>query len=406
MISPVNIWVAERTGLRVDLTPETLLQWQHEKLKRLIQYARKNCKFYHDKLPVETELSDLPFTYPADLTADPFAFLAVSPSSVARVTTLANSGTTRLKKRIFFSKADIERTIDFFASGMKTMIRKGEHAQILLSNSTENSLGSLLRESLSRIGVSSEITAAIKTANDAINASGEANCLIGMPAEILYMSRIAPNLNPGSVLLAADYIPQSVVDSLKKTWKCNVFSHYGHTEFGFGCAVDCTQHNGLHIRDADLIVEIIDPDTGKAANCGESGEIVVTTLSNEAMPLIRYRTGNISRFINSPCKCGGMLPRLGRIEGRYENIITVGDNETISINRLDEIIFADANVRGYNASLKHEKEKITLQLTVDSISTMDTDLLTSKLPPGLNMVVKYDSADPFNNRMKRRLIIE
>lgn len=403
MISPVEKWVAERTGLRENLSLETLKNWQFEKLKVLIQYASENTKFYQEKLHLTNDITELPFISPSDIAADPFAFLAIPQSFVARVTTLANSGTTLLKKRIFFSNTDLEKTVDFFAAGMSTMVSKGDHAQILISNRTENSLGSLLKESLTRIGVTSEISGVIKTVTSAIEASRDADCLIGMPAEILYMSRTAPDLRPKSVLLTADYVPQSIIDSIKGTWKCNVFTHYGHTEFGFGCAVDCEHHNGHHLRDANLIVEIIDPKTGKLANHGESGEIVITTLSNEAMPLIRYRTGNISRIINTPCGCGSILPRLGRIEGRFESNIAVGGGKTISIHQLDEIIFADPFVRGFDALLSTEGESKTLHLTVDTRGSLDFDSLTAKLPQILKIKVKYDKVDPFSHRQKRRI---
>ena len=406
MISPVETWVAEHTGLFGSLNPETLKNWQLEKLKILIQYAGKNTNFYKGKLHPVNDITELPFTSPSDIAADPFGFLAIPQSSVARMTTLANSGTTRLKKRIFFSKADLERTIGFFVTGMSTMISEGEHAQILISNRTENSLGSLLKESLSRIGASSEISGAVKTVNTAIETSKYADCLIGMPAEILYMSRTEPKLRPKSILLAADYVPQSVIESIKETWKCNVFTHYGHTEFGFGCAVDCGQHDGLHLRDADLIFEIIDPYTGNLANSGESGEIVITTLSNEAMPLIRYRTGNISRIIKKPCGCSGILPRLGKVEGRIESNIPIGGNKTLSIHQLDEIIFADPIVRGFDALLKYEGQRNTLQLRVDSNGCINLASVAAKLPQGLNIEVNYGKSDPFSHRGKRRLHID
>ncbi|NVO09731.1 MAG: phenylacetate--CoA ligase family protein [Bacteroidales bacterium] len=405
MISPVETWVAERTGLRDNLNPETLKKWQLGKLSALIQYACENTKFYHEKLHSTSDITELPFTSPSDIAADPFAFLAIPQSLVARVTTLANSGTTHLKKRIFFSKADLERTIDFFAVGMSTMVRKGEKSQILISNRTENSLGSLLKESLLRIGVTSEISGTIKSVNAAIEASKGGDCLIGMPAEMLYMSHKAPELRPRSVLLAADYIPQSLINGIKETWKCDVFTHYGHSEFGFGCAVDCDQHNGYHLRDADLIFEIIDFKTGKSAKIGESGEIVITTLSNEAMPLIRYRTGNISRFINTPCGCGSLLPRLGSIEGRISSYIPIGEGKVLSIHQLDEIIFADPNVRSFDASIKNDKVMKTLLLTVDSNGSIDLDSFSDKLPKSINVEVKYDKVDPFSHRAKRRINI-
>lgn len=403
MISPIDSWVADKTGLRGNLNPETLKIWQRKKLKETLDYARKNTKFYSDKLGSVTELEDLPFTMPSDIANDPLAFLAVPQNTVERVTTLSNSGTTHLKKRVFFSKADLERIKDFFAIGMSSMVKKGDHAQILISNKTENSLGSLLSESLSRIGVISEISGAIRTVDTAIKASRNADCLVGMPSEILYMSRKAPELRPKSVLLAADIAPQSVINSIKETWKCNVFIHHGHSEFGYGCAVDCEYHNGLHLRDTDHIFEIIDPNTDKPCNPGVSGEIVITTLTNEAMPLIRYRTGNISQIIDTPCKCGSLLHRLGNIEGRISDYISIVDGKTINIHQLDEILFNIPSVYGFDASLIYEWGRITLQLTIESSKRLDLDLLKSMLPEELNIQVNYGNADPFVRRGKRRI---
>lgn len=405
MISPVDSWVADKTGLRGNLNPETLKFWQQEKLNGVLDYAKKNTQFYRERFGSVTTLAYLPFTTPADIATDPLAFLAVPQNTVERVTTLSNSGTTYLKKRVFFSKTDLERTKDFFAVGMSTMVSKGERAQILISNRTENSLGSLLKESLSRIGVISEISGAIRTADAAVMASRDADCLIGMPAEMLYICRTAPNMRPKSVLLAADIVPQAVINSIKETWKCNVFTHYGHSEFGYGCAVDCSHHDGLHLRDVDHVFEIIDPETGKPANAGVSGEIVITTLSNEAMPLIRYRTGNISRMIDTPCKCGSLLHRLGNIEGRISDTISIANGKSISIHQLDEILFNIPSVRGFDASLTFEGEKSILHLKIDSSEQLDLVSLKSKLPQELNVQINYGNADPFGHRGKRRINI-
>jgi phenylacetate-CoA ligase len=404
-ITPINAWLAQKTGLFENLNPETLRNWQIQKLDTLIKHASENTSFYKGKLHHTNDITELPYTYPTDIAGDPFAFLAIPQSLVSRVTTLANSGTTRLKKRIFFSDQDIERTVDFFAVGMSTMVHEGEHAQILISNRTENSLGSLLHQSLSRIRVTSEITGVIKSAKEAIDKSKGADCLIGMPAEILYMSCVDKKLRPKSVLLTADYVPQSVIDRIEKTWGCNVFTHYGHTEFGYGFAVDCEQHQGYHLRDADFIVEIIDLKTQKPAKTGERGEIVVTTLSNEAMPLIRYRTGNISSIIDTPCTCGCNLPRLGKIEGRIESNISIGD-DSISIHQLDEIVYANASVRSFNATLVQEREKNTLYLEIEAEHAIDKDSLIAEMPKNLNLEIRYCNVDPFTRREKRRIHIQ
>ncbi len=403
MISPVIKWVEEKTGLGHSLNPQSLRAWQQDKLNDVVEYARRNTQFYSKLLDNTSNLEDLPFTYPSDLAKDPLAFLAIPQSDVVRVTTLANSGTTNLRKRIFFSKNDIERTRKFFAIGMNTMVSKGERAQILISNKTENSLGSLLKESLSRIGVNSEISPAIKSVNEAIEASRNADCLIGMPAEMLYMSKFAPELRPKSVLLAADIAPQSIIKNIRETWKCEVYTHYGHSEFGFGCAVDCSHHNGLHLRDADLIFEIIDLQTNKPAKPGELGEIVITTLSNEAMPLTRYRTGNLSRFINTPCDCGGLLHRLGNIEGRISNDISIGNGNKLNIFHLDEVMFSIPAIRAYDASLRTQNNEFNLELIVDSSEPIHIKTLIEKLSLDINIDIKFFNADPFRKRGKRRI---
>ncbi|MDD4644373.1 MAG: hypothetical protein PHY99_00120 [Bacteroidales bacterium] len=405
MISPVETWVAQTTGLTGNLNPETLHHWQLDKLKEQIRHAAENSRFYRDRLSVSTNLTDLPFTFPEDI-CDPLAFLAIPQSSVARITTLATSGTTGEKKRIFFSESDLKRTIDFFAAGMSTLVHEGQKALILISDETENSLGSLLKTALSGIGVSAQILGPIRNAQEAIDAAIGFDCLIGMPAEILYMSRTEPDLRPSSILLTADYVPQCIITGISKTWKCQVFTHYGLTEVGFGCAVDCNQHAGHHLRDADLIMEIIDPETGKPVDSGQRGEIVITTLSNEAMPLIRYRTGDISRLITEPCGCGGLLHTLGRIEGRYGSAITQANGKSFSIHQLDEMIFADPGVRGYQAMLESHGGPDLLNLTIETNSTFDLSLLAGHLPPDLKIRINLDKSDPFRQRGKRIIHID
>jgi phenylacetate-coenzyme A ligase PaaK-like adenylate-forming protein len=402
-LSPVTKWLADKTGLSDLLSPESLKSWQQEKLKTVIDYARHNTRFYGKKPGSETELSELPFTFPSDLAREPLAFLAIPPHEAARVTTHANSGTTALCKRVFFSGGDLERTREFFTIGMSGIVDSGDKVQILISNETENSLGRLLAESLVEPGVKSEISGTIKNVHQAIEVSRNADCLVGMPAEILYMSRIAPEMRPRSVLLTADITPQPAAQQIRDSWKCDVFTHYGHTEFGYGCAVDCRYHNGLHLRDADLVFEVIDSQTGRPARPGESGEITITTLSNEAMPLIRYRTGNIARMLTEPCRCGSPLHRLGAVEGRIQDNITVSGGNTINICRLDTMIFENPAVRCYNAIF--HKDKNVLRLIVDSDTGIDQGELSARLPDELKVEVKYAAVDPFFQRQKRRIAI-
>ncbi|HZU19366.1 MAG TPA: phenylacetate--CoA ligase family protein, partial [Candidatus Dormibacteraeota bacterium] len=99
---------------------------------------------------------------------------------------------------------------------------------------------------------------------------------------------------------------------------------YGLTElYGPGTGIDCRHHLGIHYWDDYYVIEIVDPETGRALPEGEEGEIVVTTLRKEAMPLIRYRTRDLSRLLPGPCPCGSPHPRIARLSGRTDDMVKV-----------------------------------------------------------------------------------
>jgi phenylacetate-coenzyme A ligase PaaK-like adenylate-forming protein len=110
------------------------------------------------------------------------------------------------------------------------------------------------------------------------------------------------------------------------------------TEMGYGGAVACEARDGYHLREADLFVEVVDPETGRGVPDGVSGEVVFTTLAVSAMPLIRYRTGDLAHFLPEPCPCGSRLRRLGKIAGRRASGAVIGQSIRLTISALDEAI--------------------------------------------------------------------
>jgi phenylacetate-CoA ligase len=102
----------------------------------------------------------------------------------------------------------------------------------------------------------------------------------------------------------------------------SVTDNYGLTEvMGPGVSYECEEKNGLHISEDHFIPEVIDPETGELLPAGKKGELVITTITKEAYPLIRYRTGDITSLIVEPCPCGRSSVRMSRVFGRIDDMI-------------------------------------------------------------------------------------
>lgn len=418
MISPIQAWVAERTGLKQKLTGATLQVWQLDQVKKIVKYARKHSKFYAgrlqgidaEKLISISDMESIPFTWPEDIAHDYKAFICVPEQGISRIVTLPTSGSRGMPKRICFTLADLERTVDFFAYGMSAMVQKGQSVLILMSGPTQYSVGDLLLKGLARIGVKAHVHGNVKEVQKAIEAARGIDCLIGVPGEVIHMCRTDESLRPESVLLSADYVPESVIKSIEKAWKCRVFTHYGMTETGFGGGVQCGARLEYHLRDADLLMEIIDRETGRQVVPGQYGEVTVTTLSREAMPLIRYRTGDIARIVTGACSCGGVLPRLGKVMGRYDNNISLNNGGQLSIYELDEIMYAIHGIRNYRAKLLNVCGVPTLSLTVDKSPDLEHEYLLAYLASSIKCRIKiqiqYDKAKNDIGTEKRHIAME
>jgi phenylacetate-coenzyme A ligase PaaK-like adenylate-forming protein len=279
--------------------------------------------------------------------------LCVGAGDVARIRTVPTSGTSGAGKRISFTEGDMERTVEFFAKGMRPLVRDGETCAILMGNEAPGGVAKLLQSGLEKIGVTGNIIGNVSGPETAERCRGAA-CLVGVPAEVFWLCRSFPALRPRTVLLSADYVPESVVRAIEAEWGAAVYTHYGLTETCYGLAVQCCCREGMHIRD-DFIVEIIDPDTGEPLPDGVDGEIVLTSLRLEAMPLVRYRTGDVGSLITKPCKCGSRRPRLGRVKGRLANL-----RQPLNIHCLDELVYGLPGVYAYEAA----KTDKAIQLTI------------------------------------------
>jgi phenylacetate-coenzyme A ligase PaaK-like adenylate-forming protein len=369
-ITPLEKWITEKARIDTGLTGryfvEALEDYQLQRMNEVIEYARRNSPFYRRHLAslpaaplsVLSDISQIPFTTPSDIAKDPFNFLAVPQDDVARIVTLRTSGSTGEAKRLFFTEGDLDLTIDFYHHGMSTLVRPGQRVAVLFPGEIPFSVGDLLLRGLQRMDVQALVYGLVTNplhAAEAIASFG-AHCIVGIPTQVLAVacSPAGAAIRKGSiesVLLSADYVPRSLAKTLEEVWGCRVFTHYAMTEMGHGGGVECEALAGYHVREADLYFEVVDYESGKACPDGETGEVVFTTLTRRGMPLIRYRTGDIARMITQPCPCGSILRRMDYVRGRWNGLVRLDADYTLTVNEMDEVLFRLPGLLDYRATV-------------------------------------------------------
>ena len=369
-ITPLERWTCRKIGLDGSrlLNRRGLRQFQLDALNRTLLHVRKNSPFYRRRFsnlppgPLKTlhDLTAFPFTCAADIRYDPFSFLCVSQDRIARVVTLSTSGTTGGPKRLFFTHDDLDLTVDFFHHGMATLVGPGQRVLILMPGTLPGSIGDLLTAGLARVPSVGIVHGPVQDPGEAIGRAlcEKVHCLVGIPVQVLAMAcheqgpALAGQIQ--TVLLSADYVPEAIVGRLQRTWGCRVFKHYGMTEMGLGGAVECASRDGYHFREADLLVEIVDPATGAPVPDGVFGEILFTTLTRAGMPLVRYRTGDGAAFRVDRCPCGTALKTLGAVTGRLDGAVSLGrKGGALFLSALDEAVFGISPVLDYEAEIHH-----------------------------------------------------
>lgn len=381
------LWQLYKTGLKVP-TASALRDWHLARLGEIAEYAYENSSFYHSHLgtAIGSGHNALPFTDSSLLAAHGSGMLCQSLDDVARIRSFSTSGSTGLPKRIYFGEQDLADTVDFFANGMECIADHRRPTLILMSDSKPNSIADLLKQGLALKGMDAVIHGRPHNLSSLIRAVRESGTLVALPADIFYLCKKAPQLRPASVLLSADYISPSLVKSIETIWHCPVYAHYGLTETCYGLAVDTPARDGMHLRHDRFYLEIIDPDSGQVLPPGAVGEIVLTTLQPNPMPLIRYRTGDIGQLT-----ADSGLFRLARVYGRRKHL-----SAPVNIHRLDDLLYARSEVDAYEARLYPDH----LELLINGTAIDDMELTHTLNRP---VTVRYTENAPWDTTGKRSL---
>ncbi len=393
-------------------------------LKRLQETVRRvaaSVPLYKDRFaehgvrPDDVQsLSDvrrLPFTTSVDLRASyPDKMLAVERDQLSRLHT--SSGTTGKPKAIFFSASDIDNAADQIARCLvMTGLKRGDVLQNMMTYGLFT--GALVMH----------------------YGAEKVGCLV-IPAgpgnserQLLLMRDFrttAIHLTPSYALYFADFLERNGVNSkrdlslrkafvgaephteetrrkIQESLGIDVYNSYGLSEMnGPGVAFECIHKTGMHLWEDNYILEIIHPETGEPLPDGQRGELVLTTLSRQAMPLLRYRTRDLTSVIPGPCQCGRTHRRLSRITGRTDDMLIVrgvniypqqiervlmglpaiGRNYLITLEGLDEMtVQVELAETGFDGRVEHLvklKDQIVERLRAETLVKPKVELV----PPG------------------------
>jgi phenylacetate-CoA ligase len=324
------------------ISRKALEELQLKKLKQTVRNAYKNIPFYKESFSKSgtqpkdiTSLKDitkLPFTTREDLRDNyPFGMLAVAKEQVVRLHT--SSGTTGKPKAIFFSKKDVDRAAELIA---RCLVMTGIKKDDVLQNMMTYGLftGALVMHyGAEKVGVLVIPAGPGNTKRQiALMQDFKTTTLHLTPSYALYLASfmgkegLVPkrDLSLRRAYMGSEPYSEETRDKIEKFFGIDVYNSYGLSEMnGPGVAFECIYKNGMHLWEDNFIIEIIDPDTGKKVPDGEKGELVLTTLCREAMPILRYRTRDIVMIIPGRCKCGRTHRRISRIIGRSDDMIII-----------------------------------------------------------------------------------
>ena len=333
MTPRIDALIMAQEGMAVVSRP-AIEAVQLRMLNALLKREKARGGFYSglpDHLDSLRGLAALPFTTDEDLAHRAGGMLLTSQGEVQRVLSDATSGTTGAAKRVFYTEGDLERTVRLYMAGLGELIFPGSVTMICFPFSGPFGLGELIAEAVTRLGARPLRLGPSLTYGEIreVLAREQPDTFVGMPVQLLSLLRVCGRGSLLRALVSGDACPESVMQACESILGSRLFPHYGSREMGMAGAITCPAHEGMHLRETDVIAEIVDSE-GNVLPHGESGELVITTVGMEALPLIRYRTGDFTRILPSPCPCGSEVIRLDRLHrGGEEDLLS----------RLDDALF-------------------------------------------------------------------
>jgi phenylacetate-CoA ligase len=317
---------------------EELKQLQLEQLQAVLSRVYMHVPFYRkifDELKIDPDdfkklddLKNLPFTTKEDISDNyPYGMFAVPLREVVRI-----HASSDMSAVVGYTKNDIKTWSNLVARLLVAGgVTKDDVVQIAYGYSLLTG-GFGMHYGAEKIGAS---VIPISTGNTArqikIMRDFKTTALVCTPSYAMHIAETfhksgggVGNLSLKYGLFGGEPWPESMRREIQEKLHIFATDNYGLSEvIGPGVACECLEQNGLHIQEDHFLVEIVDPKTLIPVSPGETGEVVITTLTKEAFPVIRYSTRDISRLLTGPCKCGRTTQRMARIAGRTDDMLII-----------------------------------------------------------------------------------
>lgn len=378
MLKPaLDIWLGQRMGWPLSAgfpSPQDVRIWQMSLLRQTIRHVQKHSTHYARTLAGISacsiqdpqEMAQLPFTTPAELRANPDAFLCVPQDEIARTITLSSSGTSGTPKRLSFTDEDLRLSSEFFHYGMWPLLAPKETVYTILPGTRPGGVGDIFRSAIAQRKASAIFPADPQDIPQMLAEirKSSARALLGPPAHVFALAQMwsaqkLPKNQIRAVLMCWDSCPAAAQHRIREAFGCDIYQHWGMTETCLGGAVESLPGQGMNIREPDLFLEIIDPATG--ALCPEDcwGELVLSTLSRKAMPLLRYRTGDRARILSGFAPRGTHLRRL-ELGGRLNAGVPLANGARLTQSMLDDALLPHPKLLHFSSEYSWPQNRLSI----------------------------------------------
>ena len=314
---------------------------QLERLKHLVQYCMDNVPFYHkrlteagvtaDKIKCLSDIQYIPYTTKADIRDNyPFGLFAAPMKNIVRIH--ASSGTTGKPTVVGYTRNDLNNWSDCVARFCAAVgVSDTDTAQISFGYGLfTGALG--LHYGLEKIGCAVIPISSGNTQKQAmILKDFQTSVLISTPSYAMYMSEVAREMGISNDelrlrigLFGSEACSEGLRNKIEQGFGLFSTDNYGMSELmGPGVSGECEYRCGLHVAEDHFIPEIIDSETEEVLPAGEKGELVMTTLTKEGIPMLRYRTRDITRLHYEKCRCGRTHVRMEKVQGRSDDMFKI-----------------------------------------------------------------------------------